>query len=336
VAGRLVLLTGSPRIAPGLLTRSAWQCLEGASAVLARSADEPMAHALDEAGVPVRPLGDAPAPERARALVAQAGSGEVVWVLSADGDPGLTDAVASEVSRLPDPPEVEVLVGSWDVPGSRVLDLVAVMDRLRSPGGCPWDAEQTHESLGKYLIEEAHEAAEAIESGDRAHMVEELGDVLLQVAFQSRVGEEHPEAPFDIDDVAGAIVEKLLRRHPHVFADGDATTPEEVERAWEVIKAEERAAKAEHAGGEAGHSGLLHGIPPSLPTLLAAEKVLARWERTGGDLTSLAGGGGDLGQSLLALVAEARAQGTSADAQLREALRGLAADHAEQWGDLPL
>ena len=328
MAGRLALLSSSPRTAPGLLTRFAWQCLEDAAQVLARDADEPLAAAVEDAGLPVRHVGDVAAPELARTLVGEAlaaGAPGVVWVLSADGDPGLTDAIASEVSRLPEPPDVEVVVGSWDVPGSRVLDLVAVMDRLRSPGGCPWDAEQTHESLVKYLIEEAHEAAEAIRSGDRDHMVEELGDVLLQVAFQSRVGEEDPDRPFDIDEVAGAIVEKLLRRHPHVFAEGDATTPEEVERAWEVIKAEERAAKAEHTGGEAGHTGLLHGIPPSLPTVLAAEKALARWERTGGDLASLRDDG-DLGERLLALVARAREQGRSADDLLREALHRFAAD----------
>lgn len=328
MAGRLALMSSSPRTAPGLLTRGAWQCLEDAAQVIARDVDEPLAAAVADAGVPVRHVGDVAPPQLARTLVAEAvaaGVPGVLWLLSADGDPGLTDAIASEVSRLPDPPDVEVVVGSWDVPGARVLDLVAVMDRLRSPGGCPWDAEQTHESLVKYLIEEAHEAAEAIGSGDRDHMVEELGDVLLQVAFQSRVGEEHPERPFDIDEVAGGIVEKLVRRHPHVFAEGDASTPEEVERAWEVIKAEERAAKAEHAGGEAGHTGLLHGIPPSLPTVLAAEKALARWERTGGDLGSLRDDG-DLGDRLLALVARAREQGQSADDLLREALHRFAAD----------
>jgi XTP/dITP diphosphohydrolase len=302
-----------------------------------------------------------PAPELARELVAASGDASVVWVCSADGDPGLTDAVASEVSRLPEPPEVEVLVGSWDVPGARLLDLVAVMDRLRSPGGCPWDAEQTPESLVKYLLEEAYEAAEAIEAGDREHMLEELGDVLLQVAFQSRVAEEHAIEPFDIDDVAGAIVAKLVRRHPHVFADGDASTPAEVEQAWEVIKAREREERAQraaasggddgaggggHGGGEAGHEGLLHGIPRSLPTVLAADKVLARWERTGGDLATLgryaaspqagtaqaegdlAEDDGDLGMAMLALVARARARGASADALLRATLQEFAARHS--------
>jgi XTP/dITP diphosphohydrolase len=321
VAGRLTLLVASPRVAPGLLTRAAWRALDGADAVLARDASEPLAGAVAESGMPVAHLGAASAPELSRALMDRAARSQVVWVSSSDGDPGLTDAIASEVSRLGEPPEVEVLVGSWDVPGSRLLDVVAVMDRLRSAGGCPWDAEQTHESLVKYLIEETHEAAEAIESGDREHMAEELGDVLLQVAFQSRVAEEHPSEPFDIDDVAGALVAKLVRRHPHVFADGDASTPEEVERAWEQIKAQERSVKGDHPGGEAGHVDLLHGIPRSLPSLLAAEKVVARLERTGRDVDALAGG--DLGSRLLRLVAEAHAARLDPEAELRRALRDL-------------
>ena len=321
MTGRLTLLVGSPRIAPGLFTRAAWQALDAADAILARDDTEPLADAVSEAGLPVRHLGEVAPPELARSLMDQAAVGAVVWVSSADGDPGLTDAIASEVSRLGSPPEVEVLVASWDVPGSRLLDLVAVMDRLRSPGGCPWDAEQTHDSLVKYLIEETHEAAEAIESGDRDHIREELGDVLLQVVFQARVAQEHASEPFDVDDVAGAIIEKLVRRHPHVFADGDASTPAEVERAWEQIKAAERAQHPPHGGGEDGHQGLLHGIPRSLPSLLAAEKALARWERTGGDLGSVSADEGDLGSQLLALVARAREQGESADALLRKALR---------------
>jgi len=322
VARRLTLLVGSPRIAPGLLTRAAWQALDAAQTVLARDPEEPFADALVQAGLEVQAVGGVSAPALARDLMDRAARGEVVWVASADGDPGLTDAVASEVSRLGNPPEVEVLVGSWDVPGSRLLDVVAVMDRLRSPGGCPWDAEQTHESLVKYLIEEAHEAAEAIASGDLDHVREELGDVLLQVAFQARVAQEHAEAPFDIDDVAGGLVDKLVRRHPHVFADGDATTPGEVEVAWEQIKAREREAKAQHAGGEGGHEGLLHGIPRSLPSLLAADKVLARWERSGRGPLPVGEG---VGHELLALVARSRAEGLDADAELRSAVAALAA-----------
>nr|WP_238338356.1 MazG family protein [Pedococcus badiiscoriae] len=313
-----------------MFTRAAWQALDAAGVVLARDETEPLADAVAEAGTPVRHLGDVAPPELARTLMDLAAQAPVVWVSSADGDPGLTDAIASEVSRLGSPPEVEVLVASWDVPGSRLLDLVAVMDRLRSPGGCPWDAEQTPESLVKYLVEESHEAAEAIESGDRDHIREELGDVLLQVVFQARVAQEHATEPFDVDDVAGAIIEKLVRRHPHVFADGAATTPAEVEQAWEQIKAAERAAKAPHGGGEDGHQGLLHGIPRSLPSLLAAEKVLARLERTGGDLSAVGDPQGDLAARLLALVAEARSRGVSAEEVLRQALRDL--DQEAQTG----
>ena len=333
MAGRLTLLVASPRIAPGLFTRTAWETLGAADTVLARDASEPLADAVAEAGLVVGHVDETSAPSLARALMDRAAEGQVVWVSSADGDPGLTDAIASEVSRLGSPPEVEVLVASWDVPGSRLLDLVAVMDRLRSPGGCPWDAEQTHESLVKYLVEESHEAAEAIESGDRDHIREELGDVLLQVVFQARVAQEHATEPFDVDDVAVAIIEKLVRRHPHVFADGDASTPAEVERAWEQIKAAERAAKAPHAGGEGGHQGLLHGIPRSLPSLLAAEKVLARFDRTGGDLATVEAADDDLGMAIVALAARARERGQSAETLVRLALARL--DVAAQDSSTP-
>ncbi|MGE9808182.1 MazG family protein [Janibacter sp. G1551] len=339
--GSLVLLAASPRTAPGLLTRDAWRALEAAPVRWAREEDEPLAQAVQEAGLAVRfvpaEVRHSPA-STARLLVGGTPDGDVLWIGSADGDPDLSDAVASEVSSLEDPPEVEVLVGSWDVPGARLLDAVAVMDRLRSPGGCPWDAEQTHESLVKYLLEEAHEAAEAIESGDRAHMAEELGDVLLQVLFQSRVAQDDAQAPFGIDDVAGALVAKLVRRHPHVFADGDASDPAEVEREWERIKAQEKAAKAARSGAVPSGPALLEGIPRSLPTLLVAEKVLARLERTGGDLVAVAEGtsspregaergieqDADRGAELLAVIARIRQQGGSADVLLRAAVNDLA------------
>jgi XTP/dITP diphosphohydrolase len=242
--GRLTLLVTSPRVAPGLLTRDAWTALAAAAVVYAAGVEEPLVLAVAESGIPVSPLDPGtPRPYAARLLLAAAAGSQVVWLGSADGDPGLTDAIASEVARVPDPPEVEVVVGSWDVPGARLLDVVAVMDRLRSPGGCPWDAEQTHQSLLPYLHEEAGEFAEAVASGDQPHMAEELGDVLLQVAFHARVAQEHPSEPFDIDDVAGHLVDKLVRRHPHVFADGDASTPAEVEAQWARIKEQEKADK---------------------------------------------------------------------------------------------
>ena len=310
--GRLALVLTSPRVAPGLLSRGAWDAVAGATVRLARTLDEPLAEAVDESGFAVEEVADATPPALARRLVDLAAGESVVWLGSSDGDPGLSDALASEVSRLEVPPDVEVVVGSWDVQGGRLLDVVATMDRLRSPGGCPWDAEQTHESLAPYLVEEAHEVLHAIEGGDRSHLAEELGDVLLQVVFHARVAEEAGADAFDIDTVAGLLVEKLVRRHPHVFADGDASTPAEVEQAWERIKAQEKDADVEGGGYAAD---LLHGIPASLPGDLAAEKVLARMRRRGLVATP----------SSLDAVASARADLTAAEERVRAALHQLAA-----------
>ncbi len=338
MAGRLTLLLTSPRVAPGLLSRAAWLALSEADVVVGL-ADEPQVLAVREAGVEVTDAGAGAGamPRLGGRLVdlAQASAHQVVWVGSSDGDPGLTDVVAAEVTRRTDAPEVEVLFGSHDVPGARLLDLVAVMDRLRSPGGCPWDAEQTHESLVSYLIEEAYEAAEALDSGDRRHMVEELGDVLLQVAFHARVGEEDPDDPFDIDDVAAAIVAKLVRRHPHVFADATASSASDVESSWEAIKAAERAERAERAevDGTAG-ADLLHGIPVAMPPLARATKIVGRLRRAGrADLLPpgwTAREGSDPGVQLLQLVASLEAEGVDPDSALREALRTVEARLGER------
>ena len=140
--------------------------------------------------------------------------------------------------------------------GESVLDLIEVMDRLRSPGGCPWDARQTHQSLVEYLVEEAYETVEAIEGGDDSGLREELGDLLLQVVFHARIAQERGDKGWDVDDVARGIVEKLIRRHPHVFADADADTAEQVEANWHALKAEEK-----------GRASVADGIPAHLPAL---------------------------------------------------------------------
>jgi XTP/dITP diphosphohydrolase len=206
-------------------------------------------------------------------------------------------------------------------PGDGLSALIAVMDRLRSPGGCPWDARQTHRTLAEYLLEEAYETVEAIESGDRDDLREELGDLLLQVVFHSRIAEEDPEDPWGIDDVARGIVDKLVRRHPHVFVAGavDAeavSTPEQVESRWHELKTQEK-----------GRASVTEGIPEALPALLRASKVLARSEHLDVPLPEIADPTAgieseeDLGDLLLVLVAASRARGWDAEAALREALR---------------
>lgn len=190
-------------------------------------------------------------------------------------------------------------------PGVRLLELVEVMDRLRRE--CPWDREQTHRSLSRYLVEETYETLEAIESGDLGHLREELGDLLLQVYFHARIAAESPGG-FDIDDVAGGIVDKLVYRHPHVFAGLEVADVAEVERNWETLKAAEKRRLSP-----------LEGIPTALPALAYADKVVGRLTRAGGQLETA--DDGSVGQALLGLVVRARAEGLDAEQELRDAVR---------------
>jgi XTP/dITP diphosphohydrolase len=205
--------------------------------------------------------------------------------------------------------------------GDSVLDLVALMDRLRSPGGCPWDAEQTHESLVEYMVEEAYEAVEAIESGDDVALQEELGDVLLQVVYHARLAEEHDE-PWDIDDVARGITNKLISRHPHVFGAVAGATIVDVEGNWAALKAAEK-----------GRESVTDGIPSALPALVLAAKLMSRSKSVDveivpsraldvADAAVAQVGYGDL---LLAIVAKSRLEGIDAEAELRAAIRGYRA-----------
>ena len=156
---------------------------------------------------------------------------------------------------------------------SELLRLAEVMDRLRSPGGCPWDAEQTHESLIKYLLEESYEFIDALGDGDRIGMREELGDVLLQVYFHSRMAQDHPTDPFSIEDVAQLIADKLIRRHPHVFEGLEVDDMDEVIENWEEIKAREK-----------GRTSSLDGIAMAQPALPLVEKLIYRAEKYKVDL----------------------------------------------------
>ena len=182
----------------------------------------------------------------------------------------------SELGTAPEPREA---------PGSALLELVAIMDRLRTE--CPWDARQTHESLAPYLLEETYEALEALERRDLAELRGELGDVLLQVLFHARIAAERTDGTgFTIDDVANGIAAKLIRRHPHVFADVAVTGAEDVKRNWDEIKAGERAAAA---GG--ARTSALDGVPMGQPALSLAAQLQRRAKRAGApdDLADLAG-----------------------------------------------
>lgn len=206
---------------------------------------------------------------------------------------------------------------------SRELDeLVAIMDRLRSPGGCPWDAEQDHRSLVTYLIEEAYELIEAIESDDRDAMLEELGDVLLQVVFHARIAAEHPTSPFTIDDVARVISEKLVSRHQHVFGDLRMDTAAEVVQNWEKLKADEK-----------GRLSAVDGVPMAQPALALAQKLIHRAQRhavpikEAGDIAVPADVDEETIGSLLWAVAKmAGDHGIDAESALRSTARRFAAE----------
>jgi XTP/dITP diphosphohydrolase len=237
----------------------------------------------------------------------------VVWL--SDDDPDFMRAVGHAAVAMSEPPVIEVVPGSYDLPGARVLDLVAVMERLRVE--CPWDRKQTHETLVPYLLEESYEVLETIEQGDYTALREELGDLLLQVVFHARVAEA-----FDMDDVAEGIVEKLVRRHPHVFGSVRAESADEVNDNWETIKAAERAAK--------GGSSVLDGVPMGQPALSLAAQLVRRAERAGAPEGLAAAIGQGIARELFDLVRRAGEAGLDPEAELRAAARSYR-DRVHAW-----
>jgi uncharacterized protein YabN with tetrapyrrole methylase and pyrophosphatase domain len=211
---------------------------------------------------------------------------------------------ATAVPRTPDEP-------------SKLDELVAVTARLRGPGGCPWDADQTHESLVRYLVEETYELIDAIETGDRDAMLEELGDVLYSVLFHADIAAHTPGEEFDIQDVAAHMTAKMVGRHPHVFGDVEAHTADDVVGFWDELKAQEKP----------GRTSVLDGIPQGMPALALADKVLGRAQKVGllddGPAAVPVSSEDELGPLLLAIVASARANGLDAERALRSTLRGL-------------
>ncbi|MEU9788023.1 nucleoside triphosphate pyrophosphohydrolase [Streptomyces phaeochromogenes] len=305
--GRIVLLTTSHRVAPGLLSWPAWQALHDADRVLSADGTHPQLPYLREAGIQV----DESAPTAEDLVDACAGGRTVVVVATGEGEPRLTDGLARLAgSGRVQMPDLELLPASYDLPGARLLDLVQVMDRIRVE--CPWSSQQTHKGLAKYGIEEAYELVEAIEEGDRDELREELGDVLLQVVFHARIAEEggpeDDDEPFSIDDVAGGIVTKLIHRHPHVFGDETASTPEEVKEHWLRTKAVEKR-----------RTSVTEGVPLGQPGLALAAKLASR-ARTAGLEVPLPQGEG-VGYELLALAVRAETDGVDPEAALRAAAR---------------
>lgn len=283
------ILVLTPRVAPGILTLAAWDALRAATVVRASELDAHV-RAIIASGIDVE-LASSPA----------VADSTTVWI-APTGDAGWAHRLADELMSTEGvAAEVEVIFGSYDLPGSSLLDVVEVMDRLRRE--CPWTAEQSHESLSRYLLEEAHETLEALDSGDSEHLCEELGDLLMQIVFHARIAAE--SEGWDIDDVAAGIASKLIRRSPHVFADASAETAADVDAAWQRIKATEKR-----------RTSVFEGIPETLPALAYADKVLGR-------LDDVDVSGADFGSRLLALVAEARESGVDAEEVLRQAVRQL-------------
>ena len=211
-------------------------------------------------------------------------------------------------------------------PHPKLDELIAILARLRAPGGCAWDRDQTHFSLVQYLIEETYELAEAIESGSREDLIEELGDVLYQVIFHSDIAAQTPGEEFTIEDVAAHMSQKMVGRHPHVFGDAVADTADDVMAIWDDLKATEKPQR----------TSVLDGIPRAMPALALADKLLGRAEKVGVAIPdagqpvarpeSSARSEEELGSTLLGIVSEAKAGGLNAERALRHALRGLRAD----------
>jgi XTP/dITP diphosphohydrolase len=229
-------------------------------------------------------------------------TGSVVLIAGSPTEPGAAAMLAAGARLI-------------ETPAPALVDAAEVMDRLRSPGGCPWDAVQTHESLRQYLVEETYELLEAIEEGDRAALREELGDVLLQVLFHARVAAEHADDPFDIDDVARDLVEKLVGRHPHVFADADKIhTAEHQEVKWEELKQAEKR-----------RMSIVDGVALGQPAVALAAKLGQRSGRAGIPV-DLFPSGAEPAAQLFRVAAEARRSGADPEVELRALAKQFALD----------
>jgi XTP/dITP diphosphohydrolase len=299
-----------------LLTLGEWDLLLSCQRVLFEQTDHPLVTRLQQAGVESALLDTLPtATEGGLGLVVDPRSERVVELARSGA------RVTSGVASAPDALSAAHASGVARRASAALGGLAVVMARLRSEDGCPWDREQSHRSLLTHLVEEAYEVVDTIESdGPDSDLVEELGDLLLQVAFHSRVAEQ--TGRFDVADVATGIVRKLIRRHPHVFGDVRVTGAGEVLRNWEAIKASEK-----------GRSDPFEGIPRSAPALVVAAKSQKRAAGMGFDPSETdavaaaqeAVGSRSVGEALFWVVALARARGLDPEGALREAIRSFRA-----------
>src|SRR6266508_424284 len=346
---RVVLVASSPRF-PLLFPPQTWRALDAHHPVYVLDSGHPSLPALDVGEIPWEVLpeaedtgpagrdlllvgqgldleGVAEARRRADALLDLAKErGAATLLLPPVNDGPLVQMVADRAARQH--VEVEAVYPLGEPKGSALLDLVETEARLRGPGGCPWDHEQTHASLDRHLVEESYEVLDAIDEGDPGHLREELGDLLLQVVFHAQMAED--AGTFDIDGVARAITEKLVRRHPHVFGDARVGSAGEVVRNWEAIKREEE-----------GRTDPLAGIPAALPALQLAAKLQRRAAEGGFAWPTVSGPVAkvreeleevveatqpehlewEVGDLLFAVVALARAKGVEPEAALRRTAR---------------
>ena len=303
----------SPRVAPGLMTATAWDVVRGVERVASSDRADPVAMAVAAAGVAVYEVPEisgSSEPLRLLRELATPGA-DLAFLLTSTGEPAMSPgAYVGLLTTAAEATDAQVVHGSHDLPGGALVDLVALMDRLRT--ACPWDREQTHQSLARHLVEETYETLEAIETGDRTHLREELGDLLLQVIFHARLAAEDPDDPWDVDDVARGIVTKLVHRHPHVYAGLDIADVAQLEVNWETLKAQEKR-----------RNSVLTGVPASLPALARAEKLLGRVARAGlidVDVASGEGPVGALGDELFDLARRARQKGLDPEQALRAAI----------------
>ena len=292
------------------LTLGEWDALVGCDRVLFERPDHPLVARLDEAGVAAVPFDDEP----------QAQVDEVAFVCD-PGSPRVIDLARGGANVIGFGPAPDALTAAWGSGVARkagvgAAGLAAIMARLRGADGCPWDREQTHSSLKPHLIEETYEVIDAIERGALDHdLEEELGDLLLQVAFHAELAAEDDR--FDLGEVADRICAKLLHRHPHVFSDTVVSGAEQVVSNWETLKASEKK----------GRKGPFDDIPQALPALIATYKTQKRAaalgfapeetearERAGAALAA-----GDVGEALFWAVALARGTGVDPEGALRAA-----------------